>query len=267
MTTLGLIKSCYKANNLDHLHKRLLGLEKAGYITRKFVGDEEIQGWILTKKGFKEIIEELPNLKAESYKPTHGFHDLYATAFHLGDWFRQTPKNAQLITERELRCLDKRNLPKEVPISQNHIPDGITIIDNGDKKVIVGFELELNSKLIYRYEPIAGYYGSQRFENVFWCVENPRLAQNIIDAARREIGDGFKIHNFILFNEFIKLSWDAKIVAGNMKNDTIRAALTRLSHGEDTVEPRHKNENWLLCTMKSPRTLRPYNDKRKTKTA
>ena len=262
MTTMGLIKTSYKTVNEDYNYLRIKQLCNFGYIQKEYL-EENLLGWTLTKKGFGYIKRQLPAHHAEGYLPSNPHHDLYATAFHLGEWYGCPPADVVLISENELASCKSEALPENIPLSQNHVPDGITLIENDSCRFIIGFELEISKKANFKYTTMASYYGANRYDVVFWCVEDMARAKAIYKAVHAKVHSEIKKHNFILFDDLKKRLWKSEIIGGQYHGQTMAAVLARYSHGETPVEHRFPEIDWLICPHQTPRFLRPYSSKQK----
>jgi hypothetical protein len=202
---------------------RLMGLVEPVYIpkTSQFV-------WSLTKKGFDVVRSDLPMLKESGFRSENPHHDLYASAFHLGDFLWGAPNSVEFVTEQELRRLDDTSFPGWVPLSEDHRPDGFLNIGCKDEDKIFAFEVELHPKSREAYRNVANTYGCMDSLNkVLWLVESETLAKQIdrsmSDAHFYDSSKG----EFFIRSEFEHKCWGCRSVLGLSKGLPLRAIVSK----------------------------------------
>lgn len=222
----------FKNCSLITAYQRLLKLEKAGFI--KCICNEMGQDfhWTLAKQGFAAISSLLPPLREVGFRSEHTRHDAIVTAFHLGDWLLERPKEVDLFSEQQLRRYAFESMPSWIPTPDLHRPDGYWSLTQRNGSTLVAIEVELGQKSHSFYQGVADFYEHE--ESIFrilWLVELPlsgRAIQSSLAKLKRRRAD---IHNFINLAHFKKHGWGAMIQRGPESGMTIRAFLeSRLNH-------------------------------------
>ncbi len=109
-TTAGLWKRFYPSLTLAAVYYRLWRMERAGLLDCKTNSGLDYF-WMLSKKGFEAIKQELPPLAEAGYRSEHWGHDLITSAIHLGDGLFNSIAGLEYWTEQELRRLDPEFYP------------------------------------------------------------------------------------------------------------------------------------------------------------
>jgi len=258
-TPAALTKKFFRSCSPKTAYNRLLSLRHAGLIQMRSDGFGQKFCCALDKKGFEAIREYLPLLKEEGYKSERVGHDLLLAAFHLGDWFIDTPKTATLFSEQQLRRLDPTAYPEWIPQSEQHRPDGYTRTFFGDKAVTFAIEVELTHKRIDDYVNVAKFYGLfKNITRVLWLVPRPSMAATLQEHMVQRGRSEHNPHNFIVLDDFLKNGWGACIECGPDEGKPLLTVLT------GQVPDKHRQSAGqlpflaLLDTRKSPHTSDVY---------
>ena len=226
-------------------YKRLLILEKSGFIGSYPVKGRFNEAWILRDKGFKYIQPHLGDLRSEGYKSANYPHDFLSSAFHLGEWLVNQPENSQTYSEQQLRCYSEDLWPAWVPRSTMHRPDGYSVLQSKEKRLVVAFETELNLKTKHRYEKVATFYDSQTcIDLVLWLIDSRGTMNSIKKNFEKFLMRDLSKHQFILLSDFIKIGWMANIVEGSFRG---KSPMDLLMHKTHTI-PTQKS---LACVTLS----------------
>jgi hypothetical protein len=217
ISTAALAKKFFPKAHAFSAYRRLLRLASGGYIESVVISGRFNEAWILKEKGFRYILPHLGYLRSEGYRSANYNHDFLASAFHLGEWLTEQPKESQTYTEQQLRCFPADLWPDWVPQSSLHRPDGYTAYDSNGKRTVIAFEVELSPKDYKRYESVSTFYDNQPSINmVFWLVDG----KSTLNALRRRFEKQqlreWSKHHFILLEDFIKLGWSARFVEGKL---------------------------------------------------
>jgi hypothetical protein len=217
----------------------------------------------LSKKGFEHIFYDLGELREKRFAAQAVTHDYWATAFHIGEFVYGGPEDVTLFSEQQLQCTDTGYLPDWVPKSRSHIPDGLTLIKNGDARTVFATEIELNPKPMLRYDK-AGYYfdgGLSKDDVVFWICGEERIARVIHERLSSLRLRNLDIHQFLLTSEFKQYAWDARIERGSLKGKSVLEIYESKS-GLNLVENRSKMGRTSLSKIFFPRGKSPQLSKR-----
>ncbi len=161
LTTQALARKFFPDIKPLSAYRRLMLLETGGYIKCLQVDGRHKEVWSLSDLGFKSILPKLGELECVGYKSENIHHDYLATAFHLGEWLTHQPENSQTYSEQQLRRYAMDTWPAWVPQSNTHRPDGYSIYEVDNQRVITAFETELWSKTRHRYEEVVAFYDTQ----------------------------------------------------------------------------------------------------------
>jgi hypothetical protein len=216
-------------------YKALRQLKKEKYIELLPRGKNlDLELWTLTDHGFEIVLMDRDDIKEYRYRVHAPAHDYLATCLQLGDLW-QSGIETRFFTEQMLASLAPSNFPKDFRNVPEHVPDGMTIIPDGLKDIIIGYEVDLNLKDPERYEHTYQYYkDGPQTQLIVWLVRNPWIAGRIQEAlGRREYSEQRKEEIlrkivFILTDDFKENVWEAKIINGVMKGNTLRKAHANL---------------------------------------
>jgi hypothetical protein len=239
-----------------------LKLRAEGFITLGGQGEMyEPFVWLLTKKGFEAIADELGELSERRFKPHSIPHDAWVLAFQLGSYLGSVPYGVTICTEQQYRCFDSSLLPDWLPAERNHIPDGFTQVISGSKTALYGIEVELHLKPIDRYDSISSYYdGQELVHHVLWLTGTAYIGKKIRERLTSLDALRLSSHNFILLEDFKKDGWSAKIVSGDLKDFSIRQLMfptghqLRTNHAPKANQPRAID--YFLSTARSPKIFK-----------
>ncbi len=203
-------------------YKRLTKLRRAGYLEVRPDFEGVKWGWILTQKGFRTIHEYLPPLRELGYAPHDIRHDLLVSGIHQGEWFREVPEGASLLTEQEISRVSLDQFPSLVPRNDRHIPDGYWHF--GSK--LVALEVELTRKRMSEYSRIGHFYASYpAIESVVWVVPGKTLASSILERLTEVAREKSAAHRFFSLNSVLKFGWQATQIAGVQMGPSINETL------------------------------------------
>lgn len=248
-------------------YNRLNDLRKGGYVTCLHLSNRhKYRVWSLDKKGFNQVLWELPELKNEGYASEAVQHDLYVSALHLGDWLVEIPKGVELFTEQELRNNYPSNYPKWVPDIQRHRPDGLWHLPDQNGNVVFALEVELNVKERSLYGPIIRFYrDTDEIRRVIWLVSRSSHAEALSSRFQEIAPEKCKRHEFIVLEDFLKMGWGAPILYGLEQGRTLRNVLS-LGNDSDVVVQSNCNGSYHCTTILDARIC-PYKSTRYAKIA
>ena len=264
---------------LSTTYHRLYLLKKAGFIQIQTTLSGQNSVWCLDKKGFLVSKDYLPTLKEEGYKAEHMRHDLICQAIHLGDFLKQAPSNIELVTEQELRRVEREYLPDWLPYKTEHRPDGYWYCHQ--RKKTLALEVELHQKTTDRFtETIEFYADHKSIDRIIWLLSSLSLQRKIQSVIERvDSADLFR-HYFLDLSLFLKRFWAAEIRNGLNSSFTLQDFLweghkmhiqDRYKTSTKQAQDRHKtstkqaqNRHKLYCaSFILDHRLSAYNDKGK----
>jgi hypothetical protein len=260
-TTAGLAAKFFNGSAIA-AYNRLSLLKKGGYVTLQYLSmKHKYRVWTLHKKGFDQILNELPVLKNQGYASEAPQHDLYSAALHLGEWLLDVPQGLELVTEQELRNNFQSNYPSWVPDIQRHRPDGFWCLPDEKGNVVFALEVELNVKTRTEYAPIVRFYrDTDEIRRIIWLVSRHSHAEELVRRFKEVAPENYKRHEFVVLSDFVKLGWQAPIVRGLEQGRTLRNVLT-LGHGSDVVVPLNSSGSYQSTTTLDARVC-PYKSTR-----
>lgn len=234
-------------------YRLLRRLYREGYIKGVSDSKTSILMWTLTKKGFQYIDDGSMELVQKRYQPQAFSHDHWATAFHLGEFLFKTPSNVELVSEQEFSARELADLPKWVPQTKEHIPDGFTRVIKSNGPEVMAFEVELSSKSDSRYEEMIRYLDQKdEITWALWLCENEKIIQKItkqIVAVRRLRAS---MHHFVLKKDVQQDGWSAVFLWGEMSGRTVFELLS-----QPAQQPPSQGQN-IPITSTSPRAMTAY---------
>lgn len=196
-------------------YRRLLHLAHDNYIESVSLKEKNAAVWSLKQKGYKFIRPHLGELSSEGFKSANSFHDYLASSLHLGEWLLHQPDNSQTVSEQQLKCIEPELLPKWVPTSKLHIPDGYSTYHLKAERVIVAFEAELSVKTSSRYESVVSFYDNEEsITLVLWLVDNISSLNAIEKCFKKYNIKDISKHQFIITSDFLKNGWMAEVIKG-----------------------------------------------------
>lgn len=214
----------FEKNSYGNFYSKVRRLLREGYIVER--GGIELKCPViqLAKKGYEYIQFDLGELREKRFVAQSVTHDYWATVFQIGEFILGLPDNVKFFTEQEIQCTDDTLLPEWVPKSRSHIPDGLTLVTDGENRAVFAIEIDLNLKPLLRYDK-AGYYfdaGLSKVDVVLWLCATKWIASEIESRL-----SGLKlrnpgIHQFLQTADYAKLGWDAAVESGSLKGRTIR---------------------------------------------
>lgn len=234
-TTVMLAAKFYSNPRSEAAYRRLIRLEKAGFIQTKASTSGDKFVWTLTKLGFNAMRGYLPPLREEGYRCENIGHDLTTNLVHLGDWIHKMPNGCGLFSEQQLRRFDLEEYPAWVPKTDRHRPDGYWRISHEGKDRVFALEVELSMKKKSEYGQVAYFYeGWKGIYRVLWVVASPSMAKAIDTEIKKSVGDSVNYHNFVEVSQFRKHGWRAKVTRGM---DTGKSIEEMLVHSTSTGNP------------------------------
>lgn len=251
LSTRAINAGIHKSRTLEKTYRRLMQLEDAKYIQPYWSRDGKRCLWMLADKGYHLLNQNYPNQFCDGYKTENPNHDFWVTAVHLGDWLAERPNGMDVMTEQEIRRLSLEEFPEWIVKSKRHRPDGYWRISNDTdrEKSVIALEVELSKKTPDSYQSIAEFYsGYNLFRQILWVVKS----EGDIRYIRKHLESGLKhddkIHSFTTIRQFAELGWQAKILAGELKDKTINDLLRQ----QGVIAPSMPTSHCLLDLRKYP---------------
>lgn len=234
-------------------YRRLLHLGHNDYIECYPLKDRGTAVWILKQKGFKYIRPYLDDLCADGFKSANYRHDYLASCLHLGEWLLSQPDNSQTVSEQQLRSIEPELLPKWVPTSKLHIPDGYSTYHLNGQRVIVAFEAELSVKTSLRYESVVSFYDNEEsISVVLWLVDDLSSLGTIEKYFKKFNIKNISKHQFILLPDFVKNGWMAGITKGKYVGHKVINLLQHKAYTNPTQKLHGRVTLYLLDSQKRP---------------
>lgn len=260
----------YKGKSVWWVYKALRQLQRERYIQLLPRGKNlEQELWALTDLGFEVILMDRDDLIHYRYKPHAPAHDYLGTCLQLGDLW-QFNVEKMFYTEQMLASLAPSNFPKHFKEPEGHVPDGITVLRHQLKDAVIGYEVDLNLKDLERYKMTFEYYREVKPRVIFWLVRNTWMAERILSIANRDyyyFQNGEEIYPpvcFILVEDFKEKLWEAEIINGKYKGETIRKLHAKLlqNMGKETANFGQKSlKEIFFPKYKSPQKSITYGKK------
>jgi hypothetical protein len=230
-TTAGIAFQFFPARAFITCYARLRKLEKAGYIDQIVIRRDSSRHyyWVVSKKGFHAIRDDIEGLKEDGFKSEHIEHDWLVSAFHLGNWARNSPNGVRFFSEQQLRRLSPELYPDWVPKSLKHRADGYWGVGPEKEIKSVAIEVELNIKDEASYFTATSFYADQEVvSRVVWVVRGGYFITKVRECARKASKSRHDIHNFVLEEDFRENSWEAKIIVGPDSGRSVSELLNSL---------------------------------------
>ncbi len=234
-------------------YRRLIALERSGYISSVRLQQRFHEVWQLSDKGFRFIREQLGDLASVGYKVEYVEHDFLASAFHLGEWLTLQPEYTQNYSEQQLRRYPADLWPNWVPQSTLHRPDGYSLYFQGEQPVVVAFEIELSVKSKVRYQSVVAFYDSlPSIQFVFWLVDSKNTMQALSNTFKKFQMRDYDKHHFVLLSDFRKSGWRAPFVKGKFVGRKPLDFLMSQALSRASLEPARSSTLSMLDTIKKP---------------
>ncbi len=213
----------FPSNGNRTAYDRLCKLRRGGHVHSMNLNGTNDLVWGLGKRGLEYLEDRaLPELKIRSYKPQSKYHDLLVTAVLLGQWMRDVPRGAKIVSEQELRVTEVVEIPYAIRRKMDHFPDGLWIFTNTNGQHGIALEVETSRKTIDRYVEVSTFYGSHLFfDHVIWIVPSPTLAQTILDASRKYGMPREGQHLFIEQADFEKRLWNSQFLNMDLRHQSL----------------------------------------------
>lgn len=204
-------------------YKRILALQKCGWIENQYLPSLQGFAWKLTKSGFRLISDELNELAEFGFKSEAPLHDFIVTAIQLGEGVGGSRDSANDFTEHELRRYHKDVYPSWVPTTDDHRPDGYKRIVANDGEKILALEVERSLKAKGTYQSVADFYDyNSNIDTVAWCVSSISMGNTIFSHLKTSYAENTGAHNFFLIRDFKKHGWAAEAYLGKRKGTSFR---------------------------------------------
>jgi len=266
IATSALIMGRFFTNCSNHTaYKRLLMLEKGGFIEARSDHTGKSYLWMLKKKGFDVIKNLLPDLSEEGFKSENIIHDYLSFWISMSFEKENGNKGITLISEQQLRRFQPDILPAWLPSPKDHRPDGYLRVKSDTEEKLIALELELNVKKKSRYLSSLHYFDmySDKINNVLWILPSKksieRLSKIFKDSGvgRRSLypKENQNYHLFCNLSDFHKSGLDSDVYNLDQKIVSNLQEITGNSHGSDT-EPVSYLEAANLA--KSPHKSKAY---------
>lgn len=252
-TTAALIQKFFPHCKAKTAYNRILALRQSGLIRIRSDGLGQKFVCTLDQTGFEAIREQLPHLKEEGYKSERIGHDLLVSAFHLGNWLVEKPRDAAHFSEQELRRTDPDYFPDWVPKTDIHRPDGYSLIPRGEELHTYAYEVELHSKRDADYARVADFYEHfQNIKRVLWLVPRKSTAELLNEKLMAPLRSNYSPHCFILLEEFRTLGWESRIYVGPEQDKPLSKLFSEVPPTSARSLPDLSPVQALLDTRKSP---------------
>jgi hypothetical protein len=215
---------CFPNISYGNFYNKLRRLIIEGCIVEKKLDDLSFDVIHLTKKGFDLIKYDLGELKEQRFNPQSVTHDYWASVFQLGYFVGRSNITVTQVTEQEIQSKDPGILPPWVPITRDHVPDGLFEVGSGESSQRFGIEVELNLKPPIRYDKAAYYFDliESKIDVVFWLCGNLSIMKWIFQRQQKAKLFRPEIHHFLLTDDFKINGWNAKARAGQFRGKTIQ---------------------------------------------
>jgi hypothetical protein len=259
LSTASLCRKFFSEASIHTGYKRLLKLERSGFIQSRTDPTATIHVWMLTQKGFQAIRHLLPPLKEEGYKSEHLIHDWLVSSVHLGELLIAKREHVGLVSEQELRRVEPDFFPAWIPKSTLHRPDGYTRVEAGNGSEgtakTIALEVELSLKGTADYQAVAEFYAKQDVDQIVWVTPKLTMASRI----ERIVGSNERAaHSFVLIDDLLRDGSHAVIKIGKDEGTQLGATLHgNPMHGKDFgtelgTSLEQVPSPWLLNARKSP---------------
>jgi len=225
--------------------------------------------WTLTELGFEVVLMDRDDISQYRYRPHAPAHDYLATCLQLGDLWHATHLDVRTFSEQALASLTPANFPRSFRKRDEHIPDGLTLIVNGGREALIGYEVDLNLKADERYDNTYSYYvHGPRPQLIVWLVKSQWVATKIIEALQKR-HRGEELNQFLASIAFVGLDdfkariWEAQCICGTLRGHTISKLHANLiqSLGKSAPKSRQKELRELFFPrFKSPQKLTSYTE-------
>lgn len=221
LTTAALKVAVYKQRNFFCTYRRLLDLEKAGYVISIRSLDQASSVWQLADNGFDVIEDRLGQRKHDGFKSEHKNHDFWVSAIHLGEWLADIPENCDLYSEQQLRKYDLTDYPDWVPSNYEHRPDGWWSIglNQPREKMLIALEVEFTKKTPADYKLVGEFYSKIVSPyQVVWVVKSKGDIEYILKYLKTGSTTDCEEQSFVLLDHYIQHQWQCQIYSGKNKD-------------------------------------------------
>lgn len=227
-TTAAIYQRYFKNRSLSVAYKRLASLEKGGYLKSGRLIDGT-NYWSLADRGFEFVALTLPELQEVGFRSEAPFHDLLASAIHIGDYLLGWPANTEFASEQMLRRLKPEFYPSWISGPLQRRPDGLWRVTRSDAQSnTIALEVETSIQSGAEYENRAHAYGKIRWiDSVLWMASSELHAKSlhkVISPVRRDRELPF--NNVGLIEDFRAQGWRAQIKFGPESGKTISELLS-----------------------------------------
>ncbi len=220
-------KRFFRSSLLRTCYNRLAILRSSGYIDTVAIKDAACVAWTLRPKGFKSIIEFLPDDCDKGFKSESPNHDVMTLKLHLGDYVSDPLYDDLMFTEQELRRLSSVHYPGWVPYDLNRRPDGYIKSGSGPSGKAIAIEVEISPKSASEYETLGMEYAHcSQIERVIWAVPSKYIARNLSSIFSQHKSDSGAFHSIVLLDDVAKKSWASPVINGANLGSTIRHLLS-----------------------------------------
>jgi len=194
----------------NSFNKRIKKLERHKLIQSQWDFIYGFHAWELCEFGMYVIRESLGEIQNLGFRSASPPHDRLVLAFHLGEWIYEHHRKPVLITEQELLKYPEDILSNLVPSTQDHRPDGYTLLVNGEERKLFAIEVELHAKSKSRYQTLITWYSLKKeIHQVLWLVADDFIKAQILAAKSeaRELSENY--HLFVDLKDYLKNGWEA----------------------------------------------------------
>lgn len=240
VTTAALARYFFPTSTVQGAYRRFWQLSRAGWLEQRT--DERGKNWVwtLTEKSFRAIQAELLPLREQGFRLEFLEHDLWVSAFHLGDNLASSLSLVEMYPEQWMRRVHWDYWPHYVSRSLDHRPDGMWYLDREHARLAIALEVERQPKKnsIYQ-ERYWGYRRAREIGQVIWVVRDVFLGKRLAKELYMMESEEESKHSIVLFSDFEDSGWAAKIWKGLDAGHSVRTSLLK-EVSESPHEPFHR---------------------------
>ncbi len=195
---------------------RLLKLKKRGYIQSVQLIINLGYAWTLTKKGYLQIKETLPELTDDNFLEQKPNQQHLASAVLIGEWLQKVPSGCALYSRQQLRMKKAELHPKWVPQCDFYTPDGYWYISSPTgSESIIAIGVELHRSPPSKYDRAKDFIEVHtKIKNMLWIVRGLHLAEAIHHKLNYRSDRSEDLHQFVLMDDIFKHNWASQIKVG-----------------------------------------------------
>jgi len=213
-TTASIGEEFFNGARTDAAHSRLRILHAAGYVEPHRINGNLCFGWTLGPAGYAALRSTLPVLREDGYRSETLWHDYWCTVLQRGPWIAETPSWVEQVSEQELRRVHAECLPRWVPRTTGHRPDGYLRLATPAGERVLAFEAELTRKRLADYVLVAHFYQyDPGIDAIVWLLPSKTDAAWLRKALSEAAPATADRHHFLVLQDFVALHWHATFSA------------------------------------------------------